>query len=667
MKWNIGKKLSICVAIVVTISSVGIILFSMHSVKKLFDRKIVESLETEAKLVKGLLVSLDESMIGTVDRAHALLTREFSRKYPAPRLDGSGSASGLASGRLRVNGDFGLVDEIAALSHSAYTVFVRDGNDFRRISTSLKKEDGSRAYNTLLGPNHPARNLLLAGQEYSGQATLFNREYYTKYTPIKDGAAVIGVLFTGVDFTSQLVKMKEELKNIKIGDTGYAYVLNRDGRLVVHPMLEGKTIIDTKDVNGRPFIKEILEKKSGWIRYPWKNEGAGETVARDKIVGIATFDKWGWTVGVGSYFDEFNGEMVEVKTVSLVVAAGFTVLAIMVIVLMARRFVSAPIGSLQSGIIKMADGDLRTPFVCSSRDEIGEISVEMENMRRSLNTIVSETIDISSTIASASNELHATAKQIATGSEEVSAQISTVATASEEMSATSTAIARSCLMAADASQHTATSANNGAAVVTETIDGMSAIANQVRQTSTTVAQLGTRSEQIGAIVGTIEDIADQTNLLALNAAIEAARAGEQGRGFAVVADEVRALAERTTRATREIGDMIKAIQSETRAAVRAMEVGVVEVEKGAISSQKSGQALEEILGRINEVTMQINQIATAAEEQTATTNEVTNNIQQVTDIVQQSARGAGETAIAASQLSDQAQKLKSLVSRFQVC
>lgn len=198
------------------------------------------------------------------------------------------------------------------------------------------------------------------------------------------------------------------------------------------------------------------------------------------------------------------------------------------------------------------------------------------------------------------------------------------------------------------------------------INGMNIIVGRVRQTAQTIGALGECSDQIGQIVGTIEDIADQTNLLALNAAIEAARAGEQGRGFAVVADEVRILAVRTTKATREIGEMIKSIQKETRDAVKMMEEGVVEVEKGAIASQRSGQALEEIMGRINEVTLQIHQIAMAAEEQTATTGEVATNIQQITDVIRQTAHGAERTASAAARLDSEAQELQKLVSRFQL-
>jgi methyl-accepting chemotaxis protein len=188
----------------------------------------------------------------------------------------------------------------------------------------------------------------------------------------------------------------------------------------------------------------------------------------------------------------------------------------------------------------------------------------------------------------------------------------------------------------------------------------------VRETAKTVEGLGARSDQIGQIIGTIEDIADQTNLLALNAAIEAARAGEQGRGFAVVADEVRALAERTTRATKEIGEMIKAIQKETKGVVAAMEEGMTEVERGTESSVKSGEALEMILTQVNDVTLQVNQIATAAEEQSSSTSEITSNISQITDVIGSTARAAAETASASSQLSREAEHLQELVSQFKL-
>jgi methyl-accepting chemotaxis protein len=195
---------------------------------------------------------------------------------------------------------------------------------------------------------------------------------------------------------------------------------------------------------------------------------------------------------------------------------------------------------------------------------------------------------------------------------------------------------------------------------------MNSIALRVKSSAKAVESLGSRSDQIGEIVGTIEDIADQTNLLALNAAIEAARAGEQGRGFAVVADEVRALAERTTRATKEISGMIKAIQHETKSAVIAMEEGVSEVAKGSDKAADSGRALEQILQQINDVNGQIHQVATAAEEQTATTSEISNNMMQITDVVAQTSRGAQESAAAANQLSVLAEDLKRIVSQFKI-
>jgi len=313
----------------------------------------------------------------------------------------------------------------------------------------------------------------------------------------------------------------------------------------------------------------------------------------------------------------------------------------------------------------VAGGDLTVSVQVDDRHQ-DSVMWAIKTMTHNLQIIISQISSTSTQVAAAANQLNSTAEQIATGSEEVAAQAATVATAGEEMSATSGDIAQNCQMAAEGAQRASQSAQNGADVVEKTVAVMGQIADKVQESAKTVESLGARSDQIGAIIGTIEDIADQTNLLALNAAIEAARAGEQGRGFAVVADEVRALAERTTKATREIGEMIKAIQSETKGAVIAMEQGVKQVETGTEEAAKSGQALQDILEQVNAVTMQINQIATAAEEQTATTSEISNNMQQITQVVQDTASGAHQSATAAAQLNGNAEELQRLVRQFKL-
>jgi methyl-accepting chemotaxis protein len=328
--------------------------------------------------------------------------------------------------------------------------------------------------------------------------------------------------------------------------------------------------------------------------------------------------------------------------------------------------ITRPLNAAVETADRIAERDLTVQVSGVDGTETGRLMGAMGNMVQNLRDIVSQTTEISASIASSSTQLHATSEAIATGAEQVACQTQTVATASEQMSATSNDIAINCHAAARSSQQASSAAETGAQVVAQTVEVMNRIAERVNATSKTVESLGARSDQIGAIVGTIEDIADQTNLLALNAAIEAARAGEQGRGFAVVADEVRALAERTTKATREISEMIKAIQSETKGAVGAMEEGVREVQQGTEEAARSGSALQEILDQINAVSLQVNQIATAAEEQTATISEITGNINQISDIVQRSAQGSQDSSIAAAQLASLSDDLSTLVTQFKL-
>jgi len=335
-------------------------------------------------------------------------------------------------------------------------------------------------------------------------------------------------------------------------------------------------------------------------------------------------------------------------------------------VVLFSRAMSAPLKRLSRDAEQVSSGDLGVVVEVGSEDEIGQLAQSFEKMVNNLREMIGSLADSSAQVSESSTEMQTNAALMADGAEKVAVQAITVATASEEMSATSGDIAQSCQMAAEGAERANQAAEHGAGVVDKSISVMHRIAERVQSSAKTVETLGRRSDEIGAIVGTIEDIADQTNLLALNAAIEAARAGEQGRGFAVVADEVRALAERTTKATREIGLMIKAIQQETKTAVTAMEEGVNEVEQGTEEAGRSGEALRKIQDEINALHLQVQQIATAAEEQTATTNDISSNIHTITEVAQNTVEGARKTSSAAVHLSRLSAELERLVGRFKL-
>jgi methyl-accepting chemotaxis protein len=301
-----------------------------------------------------------------------------------------------------------------------------------------------------------------------------------------------------------------------------------------------------------------------------------------------------------------------------------------------------------------------------AQDETGKAGEALNRMKNNLRGIIQSIASTAEHVASASEEISSSATQQAQSAETQKDQTVQVATAMQEMSSTVTSVSDSCNKAADAARHAAETARQGGSIVDGTLAKMRVIAESVGATAKKMEELGKSSDQIGRIISVIDDIADQTNLLALNAAIEAARAGEQGRGFAVVADEVRKLAERTTTATKEIAQMIKNIQDETKVAVVAMESGTKQVEEGVTSTARAGDSLRAIIQMSEQVGEMITEIATAATEQSSTTEQVNGNVDQISRLVKESAIGAQQSATACHDLSGLALDLQTMVGKFKL-
>ena len=362
--------------------------------------------------------------------------------------------------------------------------------------------------------------------------------------------------------------------------------------------------------------------------------------------------------------DQANAEAGQASTLSAVIMLIAIVAGFSLFYWFSQRAIVAPTRQLAADLDRLADGDFSHRIACRSQDEIGEIATSAEKSQDPLGAMIKQVVDASSMLHNSTLQLGEAERNTSTAMREQQAETSQVAVAMNQMSTTSREIARNASSAADAASGANRQAAEGGDIVREVINSISDLSGEIERATGVVQKLESDSAEIGKVLDVIRGIAEQTNLLALNAAIEAARAGEQGRGFAVVADEVRNLATRTQESTQEIQQMIERLQEGTGNAVTAMEKGEAKVSLSVDQATRSGAALEGILEAIQTINDMNTQIASAAEEQSAVASDISSSIHTMDEICNQTSSRIEESHLTTQKMTGMVEKLDQLVQRF---
>jgi len=487
-----------------------------------------------------------------------------------------------------------------------------------------------------------------------------------------DGQGVVAV-------NLRLGSITDMLSSIKVGKQGYLSLLDKNNVIISDP----------KEKNGSKakgsFYKTIHSGNSGQINVVHKGKKEKLSYETNRLTG--------WKIVGTMYQDEVNQAVHPILTKTIIVFVIALVIALLFIYFIIRA-ITRPIALLMNSADKVSEGDLRHPIVIKSRDEIGQLGHSFERMRLSLTQVVSEIENKATSLAASSEELSASTNQNSKATEQITQSIQELSLGSEQQSrsideSTQTAIEMVTTIneISESSNEVASAAINTSSVVNEGNEAINVAVHQMQLIKQTVSDLadklktlGEYSANIDQIINVITEIADQTNLLALNAAIEAARAGEQGKGFAVVADEVRKLAEQSSQSTDKIRGVVTAIQRETDQALQSMDTGRVEVDKGIEVVNSAGESFKNIKQLGDSVTSQVQNVSAAVQEIAASTEQSVRTFEGISEISKQTLTGAQdvsatteeqlasmeEISLSAENLSKMAEELQGIIERFKI-
>ena len=497
---------------------------------------------------------------------------------------------------------------------------------------------------------------------------------------LKLAQSAIAKTYAAEDTPANREAVKSILRDLRYAEDGYFFVYDFNGVNQVlgpKPEMEGKDLSGLKDADGKPFIKNIIEAArsgDGFTQYLWDKPSVKKAV--EKLSLSRTLDKYQWVLGTGFYIDDIETELAAQRSAAesglhaelqqnLIISCIMLLVTIALTAWIGNR-ISHPLEEVVDALndIASGEGDLTRRLKSNGDDEVGRLS-------RAFNQFVGQIQDVVSQVGGTSQHVFELADRLKTASGQFIDQMQghrreteQVDTAVTEMSSTAQEVASSAANAATATSAASHEAADAQGVVATATRSINDLVGEVDQASQVIGQLEQETSKIGSVVEVIRGIAEQTNLLALNAAIEAARAGEQGRGFAVVADEVRSLAGRTQQSTLEINSMLQRLQAGVAQAVQVMDTSQERSQQTVQETSKIAHSLDGVATAVDTINEMNLQIATAAEEQNAVSEEINRNLVAIQHIVEQLALAAEDSERSTRDLADTGHQLNDLVSRF---